>query len=34
LNPLADYGWAIGLTSSLVLYVALMWPERAKITTG
>jgi NCS1 family nucleobase:cation symporter-1 len=28
LKPLADYGWAIGLASSLVLYVALMNGER------
>ncbi|MEV6006408.1 NCS1 family nucleobase:cation symporter-1 [Streptomyces sp. NPDC051976] len=31
LKPLADYGWAVGLASSLLLYVALMWtaPPRA-----
>ncbi|MFG3660108.1 NCS1 family nucleobase:cation symporter-1 [Streptomyces sp. NPDC047706] len=30
LKPLADYGWAVGLTASLLLYVALMLPrERA-----
>ncbi|MFE9681007.1 NCS1 family nucleobase:cation symporter-1 [Streptomyces sp. NPDC006285] len=28
LKPLADYGWAVGLASSLVLYVALMAPTQ------
>ncbi|NBM21135.1 NCS1 family nucleobase:cation symporter-1 [Streptomyces sp. GC420] len=28
LKPLADYGWAVGLASSLLLYTALMWKER------
>ncbi|OEJ54224.1 nitrate reductase [Streptomyces agglomeratus] len=30
LRPLADYGWAVGLASALVVYVALMWPARAE----
>ncbi|MFD6415655.1 NCS1 family nucleobase:cation symporter-1 [Streptomyces sp. NPDC060194] len=32
LQPLADYGWAVGLASSLVLYTALMWGQRVRAT--
>ena len=27
LKPLADYGWAVGLSASLLLYIALMLPK-------
>ncbi|MER6345926.1 NCS1 family nucleobase:cation symporter-1 [Streptomyces sp. NPDC001595] len=30
LKPLADYGWAVGLGASLLLYVALMLPYRER----
>ncbi|MEV6650893.1 NCS1 family nucleobase:cation symporter-1 [Streptomyces sp. NPDC051219] len=30
LKPLADYGWAVGLASALVLYTVLMLPERSR----
>jgi NCS1 family nucleobase:cation symporter-1 len=30
LRHLADYGWAVGLAGSLVLYVALMLPARTR----
>jgi NCS1 family nucleobase:cation symporter-1 len=30
LKPLADYGWAVGLAASLLLYVALMLPRERK----
>ena len=31
LKPLADYGWAVGLGTSMLLYVALMAGEREKV---
>ncbi|WP_432014077.1 NCS1 family nucleobase:cation symporter-1 [Streptomyces cucumeris] len=34
LQPLADYGWAVGLGASLVLYTALMLPGAARHRTG
>ncbi|MFD8510075.1 NCS1 family nucleobase:cation symporter-1 [Streptomyces antimycoticus] len=34
LRPLADYGWAVGLGASLVLYTALMLPVGARRTKG
>ncbi|MFJ5218502.1 NCS1 family nucleobase:cation symporter-1 [Streptomyces sp. NPDC088354] len=33
LRPLADYGWAVGLATSFVLYVLLMWPARRHART-
>ncbi|MBL1100776.1 NCS1 family nucleobase:cation symporter-1 [Streptomyces coffeae] len=34
LQPLADYGWAVGLGASLVLYTVLMLPGAARHRTG
>ncbi|SCK42112.1 NCS1 family nucleobase:cation symporter-1 [Streptomyces sp. WMMB 322] len=34
LQPLADYGWAVGVTSSLLLYVALMRVSPPKAAAG
>ncbi|MGW2631055.1 NCS1 family nucleobase:cation symporter-1 [Streptomyces chattanoogensis] len=34
LKPLADYGWAVGLGVSLVVYVALMAGERGRASVG
>ncbi|MFJ9847858.1 NCS1 family nucleobase:cation symporter-1 [Streptomyces sp. NPDC101150] len=31
LKPLADYGWAVGLGASLIVYVVLMAGERARV---
>lgn len=32
LRPLADYGWAVGLATALVLYAATSRPSAAAVT--
>lgn len=34
LSPLADYGWAVGLGTSMVLYLGLMLPRRRRRAMG
>ncbi|GHJ41339.1 NCS1 family nucleobase:cation symporter-1 [Streptomyces sp. TS71-3] len=34
LKPLADYGWAIGLSSAFVVYALLMWPAARRERRG